>query len=95
MRKNQSVKKSKKQIKKLFDKECYFCGENRMELLDCHRIHEGSQGGKYNWHNMLTVCVIHHRLIHSKKIVILGKHFSTSGKWVLHYIDENGGEIWK
>jgi len=87
--------KSKKQIKKLYDKCCYFCGENRIELLDIHRLYEGWRGGKYNWHNMITVCVTHHRLIHSNKIQILGKHFSTSGKWVLHFINEKGEELWK
>ena len=88
-------KKPLKQIKKLYDKKCYFCEENRMEVLDAHRMIEGQDGGKYNWHNIITLCVIHHRLIHSKKIVILGKHFSTKGCWVLHYIDENGVEQWK
>ncbi len=82
-----------KKTKKLFDKKCYFCEENRIELLDSHRIQYGCNGGKYNSFNILTVCVLHHRLIHSDKIKIDRKYYSTSGKWVLHYWIE-GIEFW-
>ena len=88
---------SKKQIKKMHDKECYFCGENRYELLDAHRIIEGNEGGKYNWSNMLTICALCHRKCHTGIIKILGKHKCMGGDKleVIHYIDEDGEEKWK
>ncbi len=85
------------QIKKLFDGECFFCGEKRYELLDSHRIVEGQDGGTYNWWNMLTTCALCHRKCHTGIIKILGKHKCMGGKKleVIHYIDEDGVEKWK
>jgi len=91
MRKRKYIKK---QVKKLFDKVCYFCGYDKYEGLDCHRIIEGSAGGRYTEHNTIVVCTNCHRKIHAGKIKIDRKYFSTSGKWVLHYWDENGQEKW-
>ena len=88
-------KRSVKQIKKMYDKECYFCGEPEYGLLDGHRIHEGKDGGTYHWWNILTVCCKCHRKIHTGIIKILGKHPCTWGKmYVIHYV-ENGEEKWK
>lgn len=88
-------KYSKKMIKKLFDGKCYFCEEDDYDLLDTHRIVPGSEGGRYTRHNSVTVCCKCHRKIHSDKIKIVGKHFSTSGQHVLNFIDENDVERWK
>lgn len=86
-------KYSKKQIRKLADKKCYFCECDEYALLDVHRIVPGSQGGTYKSdYNMLTVCATCHRKIHANLIQILGRHRSTLGRYVLHYIDENGME---
>lgn len=85
---------TKKQIKKLLDKKCYFCGCDEYALLDVHRIVEGSKGGKYIEFNTVTVCSLCHRKIHAGMIKIDRKYFSTSGRWVLHYFDENGVEHW-
>lgn len=86
---------NKKQIRKKIDKNCFFCGCQDYDLLDAHRIIYGSDGGKYKDFNILTVCSNCHRKIHSNKIKILGKHFSTSGKYIINYIDEEGNEQWK
>ena len=83
-----------KQVKKKIDRCCYFCEEDDYALLDCHRIVPGEEGGKYTDHNTLTTCANCHRKCHSGKIKILGKYFSTAGRYVLHY-EENGEEIWK
>ena len=85
-------KKSKKQIKKLSDKKCYFCSESDYSLLDVHRIIEGKDGGKYQEANMVTVCCKCHRKIHSGKIKIFRKYTTSLGRIVLHFIDENGVE---
>lgn len=84
------------QTKKLFDGKCYFCGEDRYELLDSHRIIEGQDGGTYNWWNMLTTCALCHRKCHTGIIKILGKHKCMGGNKleILHYI-EDGVEKWK
>lgn len=86
-------KYTKKQCRKLFDGKCFFCGIDDYDLLDTHRIFEGSQGGTYHWLNMLTTCTLCHRKCHTGKIKILGHHPSTGG-WFVHYIDENGEEKW-
>jgi 5-methylcytosine-specific restriction endonuclease McrA len=93
--KNSMKKYTKKQAKKLFDKECFFCGENDYNLLDAHRIIEGKDGGTYHWWNMLTTCVKCHRKVHTGRIQILGKHPSTGPRlYAIHYI-EDGEEKWK
>ena len=85
---------SKKQIRKRLDRECYFCGEEDYELLDAHRIVPGADGGKYTDFNTLTCCANCHRKCHSGRIKVLGRHSSTAGRRVLHYI-EDGEEKWK
>jgi len=81
-------KKSVKQIRKLFDGECFFCGEDDYDLLDAHRIIEGKDGGKYNWWNTLATCSKCHRKIHSGRIKISGKHPCSSGKYVIIYVED-------
>ena len=80
--------------KKHLEGKCKFCGESDYDLLDCHRIVEGSNGGKYTDKNTVVVCSNCHRKIHSGQIKILGQYTSTYARWVLHYIDENGKEHW-
>lgn len=80
-----------KQIFKKIDKKCYFCDET--EALDSHRIFPGAKGGKYKRRNTLTTCPNHHRKIHKGIIEILGRHLSTNGHYILHYM-ENGEEKW-
>ena len=83
---------NKKVAKKRFEGKCYFCEENRYELLDTHRILEGKDSGTYNWWNMLILCVSHHRMIHSGLLKILGKYKCTNAQgFVIHY-EENGEE---
>ena len=88
-------KKSVQQCRKYYDKVCYFCEESKYELLDAHRIFEGKDGGVYHWDNILTVCAGCHRKITVGVIQVLGRHLSTSGRHVVHYIDEDGQEKWK
>lgn len=81
-----------KVAKKHCDKKCYFCSCDNYDLLDVHRIVEGANGGKYTEFNTLTVCSLCHRKIHAGFIKIFRKYLSTSGRWILHYIDENSVE---
>lgn len=83
---------SKKQIKKLHDKSCYFCGCEEYGLLDVHRIVFASEGGKYDEWNSMTLCCLCHRKIHIGLIKIIGKFMSSLGKPVIIYIDEDGTE---
>lgn len=83
-----------KKEKKKIDRRCYFCEENNYSLLDVHRIIPGEEGGSYTDFNTVTCCANCHRKCHSGIIKIIGKHYSTAGKYVLHYV-ENGEEIWK
>ncbi len=85
---------SKKQIKKRIDGFCYFCEESDYNLLDCHRILEGASGGKYVDGNMLTVCTKCHRKLHTGRITVLGRHYTTAGKHVLHFIEDEEDK-WK
>lgn len=84
---------SKKRIKKLIDKKCFFCAESNYNLLDTHRILEGAKGGKYLEHNMLTICSNCHRRVHAGEIVIDRKYDSTSGPVVHYFVD--GVEYWR
>lgn len=83
-----------KKYKKKADKKCYFCPCNEYILLDVHRIVPGENGGEYTEANTVTVCCACHRKITNGKIVILGRYFCTSGKYVIHYRDEDGQEKW-
>lgn len=87
-------KKSKQQIKKLLYKECLFCGEDDYDLLDVHRVLPGSEKGTYHNRNTICCCSLCHRKCHSGRIKVLGKHLSTTGRWVVHYT-EDGEEHWK
>lgn len=82
---------SKKAFKRKAGK-CRICGENNYNLLDVHRWGiEGKDGGKYASNNCVCVCSNCHRLIHAKKIQILGIYNSTIGE-LLHFINEKGKE---
>jgi len=80
---------SKKKLKKLIEKKCYFCDCDNLALLDIHRIKPGRQGGKYSEKNTVVVCANCHRKCHADEIKILGRYYSTAG-YVLHCII--GGE---
>jgi hypothetical protein len=83
-----------KKLKKLMDGKCRFCPVDSYELLDVHRIVEGKDGGAYTENNTITVCSLCHRKIHAGKLKVLGKNYSTSGKWLVRYIDDEGQEKW-
>jgi predicted restriction endonuclease len=72
---------SRQQIKKLYHKKCFFCGESNYDLLDAHRIIEG---GKYIDWNILVACANCHRRMHSGEIKVDRKYNSTKGI-VVHY----------
>lgn len=82
-----------KRIKKLIDKKCYICGEAEYALLDVHRIVPGENGGKYTYHNTVTICCACHRLVHANKIIIDRWHMSTKGRMLHYFVD--GKEYWK
>ncbi len=81
-----------KKAAKKFYKKCYFCPCDTYELLDVHRVQPGADEGKYYDFNSIIVCSNCHRKIHAGIIKTFKKYYSTSGKYVLHYIDENGIE---
>jgi hypothetical protein len=83
-----------KKAKKKRDGKCYFCGEEDYDLLDVHRIREGANGGKYTDFNTVTTCSNCHRKIHAGKIQIHGRHFSTAARYILHFTNEEGEEVW-
>lgn len=78
--------------KKKIDKCCYFCECDTYELLDVHRIIPGENGGQYTEKNSVTLCANCHRKVHADLIKIDRKYLSSSGKWILHYFDENNIE---
>ena len=86
-------KYSKQQIRKLYLKKCFFCGEDNYELLDAHRILPGEKDGKYHQLNMLITCANCHRRIHSGEIKVDRKYMSTQGL-IVHYW-RNEQEFWE
>ena len=81
-----------KKYKKILNKKCIFCNTTDLEVLDVHRIEYGSRGGKYTDFNTCICCSNCHRKIHNDKIKIISKNYSTKGKFVIIYIDEDGIE---
>lgn len=71
---------------------CLFCGAGDASLLDNHRgLVQGSEGGRYEWANILPLCPNCHRKCHQGHIEVLGRHPSTGG--VFYYrIREAGVE---
>lgn len=82
------------QVNKRRDGGCFFCGEDRYELLDNHRILEGEHGGTYDWLNALTTCALCHRKVHAGLIKLGRKNLCTNGNYVINYW-EGGEERWK
>lgn len=82
-----------KKIKKKIDKRCYFCSEDKYELLDVHRIIPGEQGGKYTEWNTVTACANCHRKCHAG-VIVIDRWYKTSSGVMLHYFEE-GVEIYK
>ena len=82
---------NKKALKKAEGK-CYFCDMSDYESLQVHRIHEGADGGKYTMNNCLVLCANCHTKVTAGKIKTHRKYLSSSGRWILHYTDENGIE---
>ena len=76
-----------KTVAKNLAKECLFCGETNPSLFDCHRILPGSENGQYCNRNTVIACANCHRRIHNGEIIIEGKYFSTSGKWIVYYAE--------
>lgn len=83
-----------KKAKKRTEKQCYLCDNTNYATLHCHRILPGEEGGKYVDKNVVVVCANCHAKIHDGQIEIVGKHFSTAGRYVLNYF-ENDEEKWK
>lgn len=90
IRKNNHPFGSKK-LRKLIEGKCRLCGEENYNLLDVHRIKEGSDGGKYSYDNTITICVSCHRMHHAGEIKILKWYNSTFGR-TIHWIDKSGNE---
>jgi len=78
-----------KQIRKKVDGKCYFCEESDYNLLDQHRIIPGEDGGKYCTENTVSCCANCHRKIHSGRIVIHGRYYSSAARWVLHFTEDD------
>jgi len=80
-----------KKLYKLVAQKCYLCGESDISVLDVHRIQFGKDDGKYSPDNVVIICCLCHRKIHSGKLKIDKWYKSTMGR-VLHWFDETGKE---
>lgn len=81
--------KSKKDFKK-YIKNCFFCEENNLNLLDIHRIYEGYKGGGYHHENVLVLCANCHRKVHCGEIKDIKKYKSYGGNslfQVIYFVD--------
>lgn len=66
---------------------CTFCPETAESALDAHRL---VPGGRYTWHNILVLCAACHRKVHAGDIAVLGRHPTSSGRYVVRTVI--GGE---
>ena len=87
MKKNTPFR-TKQKFKRLYNK-CAICDENDYTLLDTHRWRQ--EGGRYSNDNCICICTKCHRLVHDKKIIILGIHNSSVGR-VVRYKNKEGEE---
>lgn len=78
---------------KLSSQKCRICGIADYDVLDVHRIKEGSNGGRYVRNNTVCLCSNCHRKIHTGNIKILGWRLSTSGEDLLMIKDQDGNEM--
>jgi hypothetical protein len=67
-------------VRRMYDQQCLLCGEADPAVLDAHRLIPGS---KYDFHSLVTLCAVHHRLWHAGRVVFLGRHMGSRG-WMLH-----------
>lgn len=79
------ARKSRKQIAKLAEGRCRFCGEDDPAVLDAHRIVPGAEGGGYTHGNMIICCSSCHRKCHAGTIRVDRFYSTTNGRTVLHY----------
>ncbi len=83
----------KEKIKKLAGK-CNLCNEPDYHVLDVHRWQlPGAKGGEYISSNTIILCACCHRRVEFGEIEIVGRHFTSSGKYVFQ-IKRNGKEEW-
>ena len=80
-----------KKAYKLSQGECRICGDKDPAVLDVHRILSGRDGGRYTEFNCVTLCCKCHRKVHDEQIIIYRYYLSSSGKYLLHIL-ENGEE---
>ena len=71
----------KTKVKKRDGGRCRFCGTTAM--IQVHHIEYRSQGGSDEEHNLITLCLDHHSLVHSNKSYwqpmlrgVIWKHYS-------------------
>lgn len=81
---------NKKNFKK-YAKNCFFCNDKNLNILDVHRILEGSNGGTYHSQNVIVVCANCHRKIHANEIKIIKKHkaYNSSSNYILECFINN------
>jgi hypothetical protein len=68
---------------------CCLCGENDANVLDVHRIHEGSRGGEYYTENCCVTCANCHRKVHAGSIKIIRKHPTLSHRYYIEVLEND------
>jgi hypothetical protein len=79
------------------DKPCIACGEARDGYVCFHHVKTQGSGGSDHPHNLMSVCSIHHELVHKSlsKFSIL---FPKAREWLISngwQIDSMGGKFEK
>ena len=69
-----------KKLAKLVARKCRLCPAKIYDLLDCHRIIPGEDGGEYTEDNVVVICSNCHRLVHDNHIIIDRWYHSTAGR---------------
>jgi len=85
MRKKKNV--NKKVLKKI-TKKCILCRKEEVDVLECHRIIHGCEGGTYSDNNTVVLCADCHTLVHKGRIIIDKWYDSTAGRILVAKVDE-------
>src|SRR5450631_4250655 len=72
------------------DRTCRFPGCTHTRYLDAHHIEHWADGGLTNLSNLVTLCRLHHRLVHEGEIIV---ETPADGSWRFLHPDGRHFEV--
>ncbi|HXC08131.1 MAG TPA: DUF222 domain-containing protein [Steroidobacteraceae bacterium] len=89
-RKTRSIPPAIRRALNTRDAGCCFPGCTHQRYVDAHHIEHWADGGDTNLSNLVTLCRLHHRLVHEGEIIV---EKSTAGGWRFLHPDGRHYEV--